>query len=119
MTSLAVATPIAANDDVRPGLEIVSGETIGRDPRRMSAAELAELGHSSNSLIAAIREKCLDCCAGQSAEVRKCVATACSLWPFRMGSNPLARRTVSDEQREAMRARASAARAKLAASLAA
>ena len=33
----------------------------------------------------AIRLKCLDCCAGQSAEVRKCAATHCPLWRYRMG----------------------------------
>lgn len=33
----------------------------------------------------AIRLKCLDCCGGQSAEVRKCPAEHCPLWPYRMG----------------------------------
>lgn len=33
----------------------------------------------------AIRLKCLDCCAGQSAEVRRCPATNCPLWRYRMG----------------------------------
>ena len=33
----------------------------------------------------AIRLKCLDCCAGQSAEVRRCPANNCSLWRYRMG----------------------------------
>ena len=33
----------------------------------------------------AIRLKCLDCCCGQSAEVRKCPAVNCPLWRFRMG----------------------------------
>lgn len=33
----------------------------------------------------AIRLKCLDCCAGQSAEVRKCPVTHCPLWRYRMG----------------------------------
>ena len=33
----------------------------------------------------AIRLKCLDCCAGQAAEVRKCPVTNCPLWRFRMG----------------------------------
>lgn len=93
------------------GLETVSGEKIGRDPRRMSPAELAAVGHSSNSLIDAIRAKCLDCCGQESSEVRKCTATFCDLWPFRMGSNPLARRSVTPEQQEAMRQRAAAARA--------
>ena len=33
----------------------------------------------------AIRMKCLDCCADQLAEVRKCPATNCTLWRYRMG----------------------------------
>ena len=33
----------------------------------------------------AIRLKCLDCCCGQQAEVRKCPAENCPLWRFRMG----------------------------------
>ena len=33
----------------------------------------------------AIRLKCLDCCAGQAAEVRKCTAENCPLWRYRMG----------------------------------
>lgn len=36
----------------------------------------------------AIRKKCLDCCAGQSKEVRLCTATECPLYAFRMGNNP-------------------------------
>lgn len=93
------------------GLETVSGEIIGRDPRRMDVPELAAMGHSSNSVLDAVRTKCLDCCAGEASEVRKCVATSCALWPFRMGSNPLARRPLSEAQRDALRGRAAAARA--------
>ena len=33
----------------------------------------------------AIRVKCLDCCGGNSAEVRRCASKNCALWPFRMG----------------------------------
>ena len=33
----------------------------------------------------AIRLKCLDCCAGYSAEVKSCSITTCPLFPFRMG----------------------------------
>lgn len=40
----------------------------------------------------AIRLKCLDCCAYQQAEVRKCPATSCPLWRFRMG------REIKDEE---------------------
>tara|TARA_Y100000310_G_scaffold93212_2_gene90767 strand:+ start:3598 stop:3825 length:228 start_codon:yes stop_codon:yes gene_type:complete len=33
----------------------------------------------------AIRTKCLDCSAWQTAEVRQCVVVACPLWPWRSG----------------------------------
>lgn len=33
----------------------------------------------------AIRLKCLDCCCGNNAEVRRCPATKCPLYPYRMG----------------------------------
>lgn len=33
----------------------------------------------------AIRLKCIDCCGGNTAEVRKCPVTHCPLWRFRMG----------------------------------
>ena len=33
----------------------------------------------------AIRMKCLDCCCDNMAEVRKCPATNCPLWRYRMG----------------------------------
>ena len=33
----------------------------------------------------AIRLKCIDCCCGNMAEVRKCPAISCPLWRYRMG----------------------------------
>ncbi len=33
----------------------------------------------------AIRLKCLDCCCGNSAEVRRCESRKCPLWRYRMG----------------------------------
>lgn len=36
-----------------------------------------------------IRAFCVRCMGGQTAEVRKCQATNCPLWAFRMGTNPL------------------------------
>jgi hypothetical protein len=35
-----------------------------------------------------IREKCIDCCAGDVTEVRKCHLTDCALHPFRMAKDP-------------------------------
>lgn len=52
--------------------------------------------------VKAIREKCLDCCAGQVAEVKACPSEHCALWPFRMGKNPYrSKREMSEEQRAA------------------
>lgn len=33
----------------------------------------------------AIRLKCLDCCCDNKTEIRKCPATNCPLWRYRMG----------------------------------
>jgi hypothetical protein len=70
------------------------GELIGRDPREVSKEILAkyfrvEAGGAGNGNV---RAKCLDCCCGQESEVRKCTGFGCSLWPYRMGSNPFTNR---------------------------
>ena len=36
----------------------------------------------------AIRAKCLDCCCGQVAEVRRCELESCPLFPYRTGHRP-------------------------------
>jgi hypothetical protein len=33
----------------------------------------------------AIRWKCIDCMAGQQAEIKSCAIKTCPLWPYRMG----------------------------------
>lgn len=33
----------------------------------------------------AIRAKCLDCCCGNAAEVRRCSIESCPLFPFKSG----------------------------------
>ncbi len=64
------------------------GYTEGADPRSIPKATLQAAGHEPGSLLHIIREKCLDCCVGQAAEVRRCTATGCPLWPYRLGQNP-------------------------------
>lgn len=76
------------------------GTTQGRDPRRMSPDDLAACGIERQSRGEAIRAKCLDCCCGNQAEVRRCGCVDCALWPFRMGSDPW-RAPMSEEQRQA------------------
>jgi hypothetical protein len=54
----------------------------------------------------AIRAKCLDCCAGQTKEVRICGIRNCSLWPFRMGKRPSSRKAQeANEEAKAFRNR--------------
>lgn len=65
-----------------------SGETEGRDPRELTVAELNDAGHAKTPLLKAIRAKCLDCCCDNAAEVRRCTAVSCALWPYRAGKNP-------------------------------
>ena len=52
-----------------------------------------------------IREKCIDCCCGNMAEVARCTAEKCPLHPWRMGKNPY-RKPPSEAQLEAARKRA-------------
>jgi hypothetical protein len=62
----------------------VAGETEGIDPRTLSPKLFGDLPGP----LAAIRAKCVDCSGGSYAEARKCTATGCPLWPYRMGTNP-------------------------------
>ena len=75
------------------------GSQQGRDPRTMGAADLEACGLERLSRGDAIRAKCLDC-VGTMPEVRRCAMIECSLWPFRMGSDPW-RAPMSDAQRAA------------------
>ena len=46
----------------------------------------------------AIRAKCLDCCCGHQCEIRRCTATNCPLWRFRLGREIMGENPV-DEQK--------------------
>ena len=41
----------------------------------------------------AIRAKCVECSGGQLKEVNSCPIKTCALWPFRMGVNPMHKRS--------------------------
>lgn len=53
----------------------------------------------------AMRLKCLDCCAGQLAEVRECPIEKCTLWPYRMGHRPTDGEILIDETEQQKTAR--------------
>ena len=40
------------------------------------------------TVLESVRAKCIDCCCGSMAEVRRCPCKDCSLYPYRMGHNP-------------------------------
>jgi hypothetical protein len=64
------------------------GHAIGKNPLAAGVDALRAAGHARQGLAKVMRKKCLDCCGFQAAEVRKCVATDCPLWPYRMGASP-------------------------------
>ncbi len=96
----------------KDGVEMdANGDEFGKDPRKLSKEQLNNLGHEAKPVLTALRERCIDCSGGNTAEVRRCTALGCPLWPFRMGTNPWrAERELSDEQREAMAERLRAIR---------
>jgi hypothetical protein len=63
---------------------------LGSDPRRLTVSELEALGHTKQPLPRVIRTNCIECCAGNEAEVRRCGMRWCPFWPYRMASNPFA-----------------------------
>jgi hypothetical protein len=67
------------------------GELIGKHPSDVPS-EILSLKFRAQNPLKAIRAKCLDCCCGNAAEIRKCVAVDCALWPYRMSTNPFRKR---------------------------
>ncbi len=77
-----------------------TGEVVGRDPREMTQEELEAVGHRAISPMRALRLRCLDCCAGNDAEVRRCTVRKCPSWPFRMGTSPWRKFKLTPAQKE-------------------
>ena len=53
----------------------------------------------------AIRWFCIECSGDQPKEVKWCSSRDCALWEFRFGKNPNRAKTLTDEQRAAIRER--------------
>ena len=96
--------------DYKKLTELYEGELIGKNPSMMSPDELSDAGLVKSGLLRAVREKCIDCCCGNQAEVRKCTSVACPLWVFRMNKNPWSKRELSDEERKILAERLSKSR---------
>ena len=65
---------------------------IGMNPLFLEGVQLEVAGVERTTPLKAIRSHCIDCCCGNKAEVRRCVAVKCALWHLRMGANPFQRR---------------------------
>ena len=61
---------------------------IGLNPSEVGVDALNEGGHFKRPILRVLRAKCVDCCGGNEAEVRRCHITDCDLWPYRLGKNP-------------------------------
>jgi hypothetical protein len=78
--------------------ETDGGHMIGRDPRKIAANEFDVAGILGQPILSVLRAKCLDCSAGQTEGIRKCVSVACALWPYRMATNPFRAVNVTPEE---------------------
>ena len=61
---------------------------VGKNPLFLEGVQLEAAGIERTTPLKAIRAHCIDCCGGNKAEVRRCVAVKCALWHLRMGTNP-------------------------------
>lgn len=76
--------------------KIDEGQLIGRVPADVPIDFLL-LNFSAQKPLEALQARCLDCCCNDASEVRKCVATDCPSWPFRMGNNPFRKKIMLSE----------------------
>ena len=65
---------------------------VGKNPLFLEGVQLEAGGIERTTPLKAIRSLCIDCCAGNKAEVRRCVDVTCPLWHLRMGANPFQKR---------------------------
>ena len=51
-------------------------------------------------IMTAIKAKCLDCCCGQTSDIRECTIVNCPLHHFRLGKDPFSnKREISEEHK--------------------
>ena len=65
---------------------------VGKNPLFLEGVQLEAAGIERTTSLKAISAHCIDCCAGNKAEVRRCVDVKCALWHLRMGTNPFQQR---------------------------
>jgi len=75
------------------------GKLVGKAPKDIPMEILTQKFRAKTPL-KALRARCLDCCCGDASEVRKCTATDCASWPFRLRTDPFRKKaTLSDDEK--------------------
>jgi hypothetical protein len=67
--------------------EVAAADRENREVQ-LSDDQLAQLGHRKRNPIEVMRLFCVQCMGGNRAEVRRCTAPGCALFPYRLGKNP-------------------------------
>jgi hypothetical protein len=84
----AAGTSMSFSNAAELSHQLITAQGAARTRTELSAvwppnADVArEAGHERQSPLRAIRAKCLDCSGGNTAEVCRCEAVKCPLWPF-------------------------------------
>jgi hypothetical protein len=71
--------------------EVAAADRENREVQ-LSDDQLAQLGHRKRNPIEVMRLFCVQCMGGNRAEVRRCTAPGCALFPYRLGTNPFSGR---------------------------
>jgi hypothetical protein len=94
---------IAGKDDFMTDRCVCCGSVIPEGRQVCPSCEAKIESKVITNPVKAIREKCLDCCCGSTADVKDCSVKNCPLYPFRMGKNPYRqRREMTEEEKQVL-----------------
>lgn len=68
---------------------------------------------SKGNVLKAIKRQCAECMGNHPGYVRGCTSVACPLFPYRLGSDPGAKKEFSEEQRVELIERFTKAKARI------
>ena len=93
-TPLKIEGGVPLNDNDAPILN--RKELASKPVEKITSNEWDAIGHTKKPSLRVIRLRCIDCCAGNYGEVKKCEAIECPSWPYRTGKNPFRQKGAND-----------------------
>ena len=90
-------TPLNDNDATK----LNRRELASKPVEKITPLEWSAIGHAKKPILKVIRARCIDCCAGNYSEVKKCEAIECPSWPYRTGKNPFRQKGANDDRSNA------------------